>query len=160
MKIWTIINKRLEEYMLIFSLSFIVILVIAQVISRHVINFPMGWSSELSRYILIWIAWISASYAVQKKTHIRVKFFRDKLKGNFKKALELFVMLLWFTFALFLAIAGTQFVLSIGKIDQLSPSLEAPMWIVYLGVPIAGALMSIRLIQRIIIIFKEDVDCI
>jgi C4-dicarboxylate transporter DctQ subunit len=155
MKILTVINEKIEEWMLTILLSFIVILVLAQVISRNLFSFPMGWSVELSRYIFVWIAWISASYAVKKKTHIRVELFKNKLNNTSRKVLELIVLLLWLAFSLFLAIAGTQFVISIGSTSQSSPSLEVPMWIVYLAVPIAGLLMSYRVVQQGILIFKE-----
>src|SRR5699024_6780956 len=117
-KFTTLINKKLEEWILSVSLAFIVLLVIAQVVSRYVVTFPMGWSVELSRYILIWIAWISASYVVQQKTHIRVEIFRDRLSQKYKKILELIILVLWFAFALFLAIAGTSFTMSVGKTTQ------------------------------------------
>ena len=158
MKLTAIINEKLEEWILAVSLGFIVLLVIAQVISRYIVTFPMGWSVELSRYILIWIAWISASYAVQHNTHIRVEILKDRLSRKYKKILELIILVLWFAFALFLAIAGTHFTMSVGKTTQYSPSLEMPMWIVYLGVPIAGLLMSIRLFQQVMIILRNGVD--
>ncbi|MGM8366416.1 TRAP transporter small permease [Virgibacillus sp. W0181] len=158
MKLKTILNEKLEEWILVVSLAFIVLLVIAQVVSRYVITFPMGWSVELARYILIWIAWISASYAVQQNTHIRVEILKDKLSKGPKKVLELIILVMWFAFALFLAIAGTQFTMSIGKTTQYSPSLEVPMWIVYLGVPIAGFLMSIRLFQQAMVIIRKGAN--
>lgn len=149
------ISEKIEEWFLAILLSVVVTLVLAQVISRYLFAFPMGWSVELSRYIFVWIAWISASYAVQKNSHIRVEILKDRLKENYKKIFDLIALLIWFTFAAFLAIAGTQFIMLIGKTNQNSPSLEVPMWIVYLGVPIAGLLMAIRLIQQIIIILQE-----
>lgn len=154
MDIKKILNEKLEEWILVASLLFIVALVIAQVVSRFVINFPMGWSVELSRYILIWIAWISVSYAIQKNAHIRVEIVKDKLSGDLRKTLELIVLLFWFVLALFLAIAGTKFILLIKQTGQVSPSLGISMWIVYLGVPIAGVLMCLRLFQQAKIILQ------
>lgn len=156
MKVKEFINEKLEEWILVIGLTIMVLLVLGQVVSRYVINYPMGWSVELSSYLLIWLAWISASYAVQQGSHIRVEFIVQKFSGSIRKFLELLVLIIWFCFSLFLAIFGTKFILMIAVRNESSPSLEIPIEMVYLGLPIAGVLMSIRLIQQIYYLFKEN----
>lgn len=155
MKLISFLDKKLEEIVLVLSLFIMLLLVFAQVITRYVFNFSMGWSVELSRYILIWIAWISASYAIQKGSHIRVEFLPEAMKGNFKKVFDLLILLIWISFTIFLAVYGTLFVMYVGERVQTSPSLGIRMSYVYLAVPIAGLLMSIRLIQQIYYLFKS-----
>lgn len=155
MKLKNILNEKIEEWILVTSLIFIVLLVFFQVVSRYVLDFQMGWSNELSRYILIWIAWISASFAVHKNAHIRVELLINMLSGKAKKILELIVLIIWFSFALFLALIGTKFILMIREMGQVSPSLGLPMELVYMAAPIAGILMCIRLIQQAILIFQK-----
>lgn len=158
MKIKTTLNEKLEEYILVVSLIVLVTLVVMQVFFRFVINFSIGWSEELARYLLIWIAWIAASYAVQKNAHIRVEMLKDLFKNKTKQIIELIVLLISFGFAVFLAVEGTKFVLTIRTTQQVSPSLGVDMWIVYLAVPIGGTLMGIRLIQQIIYIFRKPTE--
>ncbi|MFD1706169.1 TRAP transporter small permease [Siminovitchia sediminis] len=155
MKLKQILNEKLEEWILVASTILLVVLVVGQVFARFVMNFSFGWSEELARYLLIWIAWIAASYAVTKNAHIRVEILKDRFSKRIKQILELIVLIIWFGFAAFLAIEGTNFVLQVQATNQVSPSLGAEMWIVYLAVPVGGVLMGIRLIQQAILIFKD-----
>lgn len=145
-------DEKIEEWLLVAALVFIVFIVCAQVIFRYVFNFSLSWSEEISRYVLIWIAWVSASYAVRTKSHIRVEVIKNLFSSGVQKGIELIVLFLWFLFALFLAVEGTSLVLRIQTMGQVSPSNEIPMWIIYLAVPIGGTLMCLRVIQQAIFI--------
>lgn len=158
MKITKIIDEKLEEYVLVAMMIFLVIIVAVQVFFRFVINFSFGWSEELARYLLIWIAWIAASYAVRENAHIRVEIVKDLFGDKIKKIIEVVVLLICFSFALFLAIEGTKYIFNVKATNQVSPSLGIDIWIVYLAVPVGGILMSFRFIQQIIFIFKPPVN--
>lgn len=155
MKMRKNINDKFEEYILVFLFSILVLTVVLQIFFRFVINISFGWSEELARYLLIWIAWIAASYAVHKSAHIRVEIAKDLLKNKLKKVVEVVVLLVCLGFAVFLAVEGTQFVLAIKMTQQVTPSLGIKMWLVYLAVPVGGTLMGVRFIQQILYIFKN-----
>lgn len=151
-----VIDKKLEEWVLASGFIFIVILVFAQVVFRYVFNSSLGWSAELSRYVLIWLAWISVSLAVRKNAHIRVETVKKLFSAKYQLIIDIIVLLLWAIFAVFLAYLGFQFVWQVRMTGQTSPSIGVPMWIVYLVVPLGGALMFIRLIQQFYFIFKTN----
>lgn len=150
-----ILDEQLEEGVLMFSFIFLILLVFLQVVSRYIFNFSLGWSEELSRYILIWITWISASYAIRKREHIRITVVKDKLPLFLQKVVELIVILLWFLFVIVMAIEGTKIVQNIQQMGQMSATVGVPMWIIYLILPIGGILMGIRLIQQLYFVFRE-----
>lgn len=150
------IDDKLEEYVLVLTMIVMLSIVFLQVISRHVINISMAGSEEISRYMLVWIIWISASYAVKKNSHIRVRFFQKLLPDIFKKPLELLVLTLWFLFSLFLAINGTELVQNVQMTGQTSPSNRIPIWIIYLIIPIAGCLMGARVLQQAYLVIKGE----
>jgi len=156
MNLKKLVNEQIEEWLLVAALLFMVTLVFIQVVLRYVFNDSIGWSSELARYILIWIAWISASYAVRKNAHIRIEFIKNILGDVGKKVVEIIVLILWFLMALFLVVQGTELAMKINITNQLSPSIGVPMWILYLATPVGGALMCIRLIQQAILILKPE----
>ena len=148
------LDEKLEEYLLVASLSAILVIVFLQVIFRYVLGTSMGGSEEIARYILIWIIWISASYAVKTNRHIRVEYIKKFIPSSVEKGLEIAVLLVWFCFALFLAINGTGIVQKIEMTGQTSPSNSIPMWIAYLVIPVSGTLMGIRIIQQIYYVLK------
>lgn len=142
------LDEKLEEWILIISFMFLVGLVFTQVFFRYVISHSLGWSEELSRYILVWIAWISACYIIRSGKHIRIETVKNKLPKSAQIWVEALVLALWSVFALFLAIEGWQLVMGVQTTGQVSPSLGVPMWLVYMALPIGGILMLIRIIQQ------------
>lgn len=157
-KLFTILNEKAEEWLLVASLIAVVILVILQVFFRYVIHASLGWSEEIARYALIWITWISTSYAVRKHSHIRVEFIKDMFSDKVKKYIEFIVLSLWFLLALFLAVEGTKLVMTIYGTGQVSPSTQLPIWFIYMAVPIGGTLMCIRLIQEAYKVLKHGAE--
>lgn len=155
MKLKQLIDIKLEELLLMISFIFIILLVFIQVISRYVFNVPVGWSAELSRYLLIWITWISASYAIRKREHIRITLLVDKFPSLWKKVNELFVIFIWGVFAFIMAFVGTEVVLSLKLMGQTTSTLGIPMWVVYLIIPLGGIMMIIRLIQQIYFVITD-----
>lgn len=157
MSIKELLDEKLEEMFLVGTLAAMVALIFAQVISRYVFESSLSWSEELARYIHVWQIWIGASLAIRKQEHIKVEAFRNLFNERGRKLIDLLACLLWFIMALFLAIYGTDLVMTIFMRGQSSPAMQIPMWIPYLAIPLGGILMTIRLIQQVYFIFKKPV---
>ena len=138
-----------EEYFCVWSLAIMTVLVFIQVIMRYVFQNSLSWSEELARYIFLWLSWIGASYAVKERSHFRVEMFADLFKGKARKVFELFVLLTWFGFCLFLAYQGSLITRHLITRGQISAAMEIPMAWVYASVPVGSALMALRLVAEI-----------
>lgn len=64
--------------------------------------------------------------------------------------MDLVVLTLWLLFALWLTVEGCVLVGKIAAMGQVSSAMRIPMTIPYASVPIGGALMTIRLVQKIV----------
>ena len=140
---------KFEEILLVFSLVLMVALIFGQVIGRYVFSSAPSWTEEMARYIHIFQVWIGASYAVKLRQHIRVEAFITRFHGVFRLVLEILSILIWFAMALFLAVFGTELVLSSINHGQLAPAMQIPIWIPYLAIPLGGIGMAIRLVIQI-----------
>lgn len=138
-----------EEYFCVWSLAIMTILVFIQVVMRYVFQNSLSWSEELARYIFLWLSWVGASYAVKERSHFRVEMFADLLKGKARKIFELFVLLVWFSFCLFLAYQGSMITRHLIIRKQLSAAMEIPMAWAYASVPVGSFLMAARLVVEI-----------
>lgn len=162
MTIKKILDTEIERLLLMFIFISIVGLVFLQVLSRFVFNVSVGWSAELSRYLLIWLTWLSASYAIRKNEHIRITILIDKLPKIVRKWVEFIVLIIWSFFTIVMAIVGADVVSKIKLTGQQTTTLGLSMWIVYLIIPLAGLLMLIRIIQQLYFLFKPEIinsDC-
>lgn len=147
--------NKLEEYLLIGGMAFIVILVFAQVIMRYIFLYSPAWVQELCTYIFIWGAWIGASYAIRQHSHLRIRFVLEKFNGRWRLFLEVVSLLIWFLFCVFLAWTGTQLVIFLFRHGELSIAMRIPIGYAYASVPVGGALMGIRLVSEIVSTLKK-----
>ena len=52
----------------------IVAVIFAQVVTRYVLHVSLSWSEELARYLLMWLAMLSAAYGFKVKAHFALVF--------------------------------------------------------------------------------------
>jgi len=156
MKKITNIYNRLEEYLLVGSLVFNVIIVFAQVIMRSVFNYSLSWTEELSRYIFIWQTWLGTSTALKYNEHIRVELIYSFIKNvKIQRLFKILAYLIWFSFSLFLAFNGWKLTQSMLSRNALSSGMRIPLAFVYISLPISSLLICLRLIPKIYIDIKN-----
>lgn len=114
-------------------------IVFFQVILRYVFLSPLSWIEELARYLLVWISCFGAAYGVRKGEHIAVMFLNNMFKGYMKSALTIFIHILVIILFMVCFIKGIG--LSIRQWNVVTPALQIPRTLPYLGVPISFAIM-------------------
>ncbi|MBE3093091.1 MAG: TRAP transporter small permease [Actinobacteria bacterium] len=150
-KIW----NHFEEYILVSSLMFTVLLIFIQIIMRYIFHNSLSWSEELARYIFLWQIWLGASFAVKEHRHLKIEAFLNLLPKKINKYAELLSLFIWFCFSAFLAYKGSELVTLLIKHGQVSPAMRIPMFYAYSSVPVGCAFMGVRLIEEIINLFKN-----
>lgn len=154
--------NHLEEYLLIGSLVFSVLLVFFQVIMRTVFKNSLSWSEELARYLFIWQTWLGASIAFKEDEHIKVTLIYSIIKNKRMQAvIDFLADAIWFLFSFFLIFNGASLVSSIVSRNVTSSGLGLPMAFVYVVFPVSSALVCIRLLPKLkdkisLIMKKED----
>lgn len=152
-------NKKTKEpfeaYICVVLFTLIVIVLTAEVIARYVFNSSFRWSEELSRFLFIWLIFISASYAALKKSHIYIETFFMILPKKVKPYAQLIGNVVWLLFALFACYLGIDQTLAIYGTAQLSPGMQIPMYLVYVSIPLGYLLMSFRVLQLIVLEIKD-----
>jgi len=71
----------------------------------------------------------------------------NKLPPRWRLVSILFGLLAGAFFTGVVGTMGAKFVFDMAHTDQTSPDLEAPMWIVYLAIPLGSYLMCFRFLQ-------------
>lgn len=151
---WKKINDA-EEYLLVGSMAFNVLLVFLQVVMRYVFRNSLSWSEELARYIFLWQTWLGASYAVRQRRHLRVEMVADRFRGRNRIRFELFVLVVWFAFSLFLAYQGSRMTLFLVRTGQLSAAMRIPISWAYASVPVGCAMMALRLVGEVRLVLRR-----
>ena len=149
MKVLKFIDEQFEKWFLIVSLIVMVLVTFIQIVLRW-FNAATVCAEEFSRYVMLYQVWVGASYAVHEDAHIRITALIGKLSGGRRRGMDLVVLTLWLLFALWLTVEGCVLVGKIAAMGQVSSAMRIPMTIPYASVPIGGALMTIRLVQKIV----------
>ena len=149
MKVLKFIDEQFEKWFLIVSLIVMVLVTFMQIVLR-LFNAATVWAEEFSRYVMLYQVWVGASYAVHEDAHIRITALIGKLSGGRRRGMDLAVLTLWLLFALWLTVEGCVLVGKIAAMGQVSSAMRIPMTIPYASVPIGGALMTVRLVQKVV----------
>jgi C4-dicarboxylate transporter DctM subunit len=97
--------------------------------------------------MFIWMAKFGAAYGVRTGIHVGVDLLVNRVPPRSRKQVILFAMLCGAFFTGMIATFGGSFVVEMFKTGQQSNDLEAPMWIVYLAIPVGSGLMCFRFLQ-------------
>jgi TRAP-type C4-dicarboxylate transport system permease small subunit len=131
----------------IFGVALTLVMVIAvflQVIFRYIINNPLAWSEELSRYVFVWVSMIGASIGMKKKAHYGLDALYRIFPEKQRRALEVSVYSLISIFLLVLVYYGILWSKEIYM--QKAPGLEISMAIPYAAIPVGGLLMLMHIL--------------
>ncbi|MBR0718660.1 TRAP transporter large permease subunit [Bradyrhizobium liaoningense] len=107
----------------------------------------VSWAQELCIYMFIWMAKFGAAYGVRTGIHVGVDLLVNRLPEHSRKHVILFALLCGAFFTGMIATFGYSFVSGMFHTGQQSNDLEAPMWIVYLAIPLGSSLMCYRFLQ-------------
>jgi len=121
-----------------------VVAVFLQVIFRYVVNNPLNWSEELSRYVFVWACMLGASIGMKKKAHYGLDAIFKLISKEKQKIVEIFLYTLISIFLIVLVYFG----ISLNKeiYLQTAPGLEISMSIPYSAIPVGALLMLLHIL--------------
>ncbi|MEP3298285.1 TRAP transporter small permease [Tateyamaria sp.] len=145
-KFWYIVD-HLESYICRTLLAIFVCLLFLQVIVRTLFDFSFSWVEELSIYMFVWFVFFGASYAAKMGAHNRVTFQFKFLPNKAIKYIEAFADLFWIFFNVYFVYLSIDFIFNKMNRFQSSQTMGFHLSWVYIVLPIAFSLMTIRVIQ-------------
>jgi TRAP-type C4-dicarboxylate transport system permease small subunit len=143
--------NNIVKYLVSLLFIIMVTLVAIQVLTRFVIDYPISWTEEIARFLMIYIVMLGSSLLVRKNGHIAVDFLLEIVSANTKKKIELINIVICGIFFIIFAYCGIE--LTIAVISQVSPTLQFSMALAYAAIPIGAILMILNAIS----IFYETI---
>jgi len=144
---------RILEVLVVVVMAVLVLDVVWNVASRYLLNAPSSFSVELARYLLIWVGLLGGAYASGKKEHIAINLLPQKIQKRNpakRRRLDIFINILIILFALFVFVIGGSRLMYIAfKMTQVSATMQIPMGIVYLALPLSGLLIIFYSVHEI-----------
>lgn len=141
----------IEDFLGVTFLAGMVILIFMQVVLRYCFNHALNWSEEGARYLMIWCTGFGISASVRVGANIGIQAIVDALPGKAGKAVRLLCEVLTLLIFAFLTWAAALFAKTAWISGQLAPSLQIPMFYIYLALPVSFGFCVIRQIQVILL---------
>jgi TRAP-type C4-dicarboxylate transport system permease small subunit len=151
--IWQII----EEATLVFF-SIMLLLAIAQILFRYVLNISVPWTEEAARWLFVWQIFLGSSLMLKEHGHLKITMVRDLLPYTVQKVVDLIMSLLGLIFIIGIFFGSLQMIGSVQNVTAGSFSLSVKY--MYLVVPISMVLMVLvygrRVFQDVITLFRKN----
>jgi TRAP-type C4-dicarboxylate transport system permease small subunit len=124
-----------------------VTLLFTQIVSREMFGRSISWIEELSTYMFVWFVYLGASHAAKLAAHNRVTFQFGFLSRRAVDWIEGFADIFWVLFNVYFVYLSLDFVLFKMNAFWKAQTLGVSMKYFYIILPIAFALMTIRILQ-------------
>ncbi|GAB5374703.1 MAG: hypothetical protein AcusKO_11650 [Acuticoccus sp.] len=126
----------------------VVILTLAQIFCRFVLNAPLIWSEELSRLLVVWMTFIGAAVVCWDGRHLNIDVLFGLLPRAVKHVVRIFNALISIGLLIIL-VEPTMRLVEIENFAELG-ALELPSGIVRLPVAIGAVLMVLAIAGRLL----------
>jgi TRAP-type C4-dicarboxylate transport system permease small subunit len=134
----------LNRLVLVALLAAMAVLVFGNVVARYLFNASAGWVEELTRYMMIWLAWLGAGLALRHGNHVAVMLLVEALPRTPARLLRGLVGLAALAFLGALVWVGWEYAAFAWR--QRTPVLQWTTGAVYLAIPIGAGLMAAHLL--------------
>lgn len=125
----------------------VLVLAFAQVFFRYVLNQSLSWSEELTRYLFVWLVFVTAGLVTETRQHIVVDIAIERLPARWRRGVGALTTLVVVGFLVALLVVGAR--LALAAIDQTALSIEMSMAWAYAAIPVGAACMLIGLVRAI-----------
>ncbi len=135
---------RVENFTLVWTILGLAFIGFIQVITRYMFNYSFTWFEELGRYLGVFIAFLGASMGVKSGSHFTMDLIVSKMNQPWQSLVKTFTATLSGGFFFIVAFYSWKIVLRMQGYETTSPTMEIPMYIAYLPIPVFSGFLGIR----------------
>ncbi len=122
--------------------------VLWQVFGRYVLNSTPSWTEQASLTLMIWYVSLAAAAGVREGFHIRIVALEEALPQKTQRWMRIMSNLVVGGCGVAMLVWGGE--LTLRTWSHVIPSLGLPRGMAYIGLPIAGALITLFSLERIL----------
>lgn len=153
-RIYRFIDK-IENFTLVWTILTLAGIGFIQVFARYLFNYSFTWFEELGRYLGVFIAFLGASMGVKTGSHFTMDLIVSHFKSPFQQIVKAATNLLSAGFFMMVTWYSWKIVLRMHGYETTSPTMQIPMYIAYLPIPVFSMIMGIRFIIKAVESVKD-----
>ena len=150
--------KKIEETVIVVLMVIMCVIIFLATLARFTNLFIISWAEELARYCMIWIIFIGISIAAQNGEHYCVQALNLFLPQKALHIIRIICTVFVIGFNILASYYGIFIVRYQMESSQITPSLNWPMWLIYLAIPVGLTLMAVQYTYNTWLILKGKTD--
>ena len=139
--------RRVQEWAGGLLLLAILLDVLLQVVTRH-FGDSLTFTEESARFLMIWMGFIGIAAATYRNAHMCVTFLADKAPLPWRTYVANCARLLFLAYVLLLGYSGALLTHLQWTLGRRWSTLDIPVWLVNIVVPVGMALTAIAIIGK------------
>ena len=139
---------RIENITLVWTILILAIIGFIQVFARYLFNYSFTWFEELGRYIGVFIAFLGASIGVKTGSHFTMDLIVSHLKSPLQELVKASTNILSAGFFMLVTWYSWKIIMRMYGYETTSPTMQIPMYIAYMPIPIFSMIMGFRFIIK------------
>lgn len=153
----TLISRliQIERSLVVFFFSVMVLASVFQVVNRNLLHIPVGWSEELARYCMVWMALLGTQISLRRGTQMSIEVFVKRLKGKASVIITLLSDTLVCTFNFVVFGYSLSLIMLQLKNGQLSAAMKIPMVLPYSAMALCFLIMGVSHLVKVVDLFRN-----
>ncbi len=147
---------RFEAFVLAFGILVMAGNSIANVIGRFVFARSLYFTEELNQFLIVLVTFVGLGYAARKGRHIRMSAVYDQLTDRQRKWMMIFIAAVTAAVMFVLAYYSYVYVARVAKLGKVTPSLQVPLYLTYLWVPLGFVITGIQYVLTVVKNLRSD----
>ena len=126
----------------------IVVITLAAVWWRYILNAPLAWPEQISRIFFVWVTFVGAAILYREKLHVAIDMFVIMLPKSIQRLAGWLIDALVFAFNVIFFIYGLR--LSLDNLGQTYGALDISPASFYFAAPVSAGMMILYFLEELI----------
>lgn len=139
-----------EAFILAYGVLLMAANSVGNVIGRFVFGRSLYFTEEINQFLIVLVTFVGLGYAARKGRHIRMSAVYDQFGDNGRKVLMVLIAGLTSAVMFVLAWYSWSYVAGLAGRGTVTPSLQIPLYLTYLWVPVGFAVTGIQYLLTVV----------
>lgn len=144
------------KFLVVTAIGLMLSIVFLQVISRYLFSYTPSFAEELSRYLFVWVVFLSLPLVAKSGGHMAIETLTSRISGTKLKVCRILGDICTLVFLAIMVYNG-YFMVTIAHY-QTSPAMVIPMSYVYCVIPFGCAVMFCNVLASFVRLIRMPAD--
>ncbi len=145
-----------EQFVVTVGFAAGTLLLFANVVARYLFDTGFQWVLETVQYLFAWVVLIGAAHGVKPGIHLGIDIVTRKFSPPVRRWLALMALMVCLAFTIPVFLLSVDYTWKVWQWGDLTLDLQIPQWIPYLAIPVGLLLMTYRLLQVGVAIWRGE----